>query len=105
MTTSAAETQAISNQAVADGLNALQAGRVCPPEAQSHDLGLLSPENADSWTKRGFFILRGLVPADECAAMSTAVIDMFSRAETDGQSFGGHHLGAREPECGHHRGR
>lgn len=94
MTTSAAEEALImSNQAAADALNALQGGRICPPEAQSHDLGLLSPENAESWAKRGFFILRGLVPADECAAMSSAVINMFSRAETDGQSFNGHHLG------------
>lgn len=93
MTTPAAETQTVTNQAVADALNALQAGRICPPQAQSHDLSLLSPENAASWSKRGFFILRGLVPVDECAEMSTAVIDMFSRAETAGQSHNGHHLG------------
>ncbi len=93
MTTPAAEAPTVTNQAVADGLNALQAGRICPPEAQSHDLSLLSPENAASWSQHGYFILRGLVPADDCADMSRAVIELFSRAETDGQSFNGHHLG------------
>jgi phytanoyl-CoA hydroxylase len=85
---------AFTNQDAADAMNQMQSGRACPPEASQHDLSLLPAELARSWAEDGFFILRGVVPAEECAAMSTAVIDLFSRAETAGASFKGHHVGA-----------
>ncbi|MDO9337109.1 MAG: phytanoyl-CoA dioxygenase family protein [Caulobacter sp.] len=83
----------ISNQAAADYMNQLQAGRTCPPESNSFDLSLLTPEQAETWARDGYIILRGVVPQNVCDGMSEAVIDLFSRAETDGRSMGGHHVG------------
>ena len=82
----------LSNQDAAKAMNSLQAGRTCPVEANSHDLSLLTPDQAAAWTRDGFFILRGLVAPDVCSGMSEAVIDLFSRAETDGKSYHGHHI-------------
>ena len=84
----------ISNKTAADHMNEVQAGRRCPPEDNSHDLSLLPDDLARAWAEDGFFILRGVVADDVCEAMSAAVIDLFTRAEGDGRSFGGHHLGA-----------
>ncbi|MEI9992972.1 MAG: phytanoyl-CoA dioxygenase family protein [Rhizomicrobium sp.] len=81
------------NKGAADFMNQLQAGRVCAPEANRFDLSLLSDADARGWTEDGFFILRGLVPAGICETMSEAAIDLFARAEADGQSFSGHHKG------------
>ena len=88
-----AEGHELSNADAAAAMNQLQAGRICPPEAQSHDLSLLPPEAARSWSANGYFVLKGLVPAATCAAMTAASLDLFARAETGGQSFKGHHLG------------
>ncbi len=44
----------------------------------------LSVEQARSWEEDGFFVLRGLVAADFCARLDTAVIEMVRRMETDG---------------------
>lgn len=84
----------ITNQSAADLMNGLQAGRICPADDNRFDLSLLTPEQARSWTEDGYFILRDVVAADVCASMSEAVIDLFSRAESDGRSFGGHHVGS-----------
>ena len=83
----------VSNQAAADFMNQLQAGRACPAEDNRHDLSLLTPEQARGWTEDGYFILRGVMPRDVCEAMSEAAIGLFSQAENDGRSFGGHHVG------------
>jgi len=83
----------LTNTAAADLLNQLQAGRTCPPESGRFDLSLLTPDQARGWTRDGYFILRGVVSPQACALMSETVIDLFSRAENDGRSFGGHHLG------------
>lgn len=82
----------VTNQAAADFMNQ-QVGRASAPEASRFDLSLLAEDNARGWAEDGFFILRGLVAADICQAMSSAVIDLFTRAEGDGRSFGGHHVG------------
>ena len=71
----------------------LQVGRTCPPEAHSHDLSLLTDEQARSWAQKGYFILRGVAPNDLCEAMSAEVIDLFTRAETEGAGMLGHHRG------------
>lgn len=93
MNAQTAPSTASVNQTAADTMNGLQAGRICPPEAQSHDLSLLAPEHAEGWRRDGFFILRGLVDPETCRRMSAAVIDLFTGAESDGRSFSGHHLG------------
>ena len=48
------------NQAAANILNALQAGRTNDPKDHSHDLSLLTPDQAKSWMEKGYFILRGV---------------------------------------------
>lgn len=83
----------VTNQAAADVMNALQAGRICAPDDNAFDLSLLRPEQARNWSENGYFILRGVVPGETCAAMSEMVIELFNEAESDGQSFGGHHVG------------
>ena len=83
----------VSNQQAADIMNQLQGGRTCPPQASRFNLSLLPDDQARSWTEEGFFIIRGLMPTDVCEAMSIAVVDLFSRAESEGQSFNGHHVG------------
>lgn len=84
----------LSNADAATVMNALQAGRVCAAEDNQHDLSLLPEDVAAAWTRDGFFILRGLLSEDLCREMSAAVIDIFDRAEGEGVSFSGHHLGA-----------
>lgn len=74
-------------------MNQLQAGRTCAPEAYAHDLSLLPENLARGWRDDGYFILRGVVPGDVCAAMSAAVTALFNRAAREGQSHAGHHLG------------
>lgn len=83
----------ITNQTAADVMNALQAGRTCAPEDNAFDLSLLTPEQARSWAEDGYLILRGVAGQDACDAMSAAVIELFAKAEGDGRSFGGHHVG------------
>lgn len=83
----------VSNKTAADVMNEVQGGRVCLPEDNRHDLSLLPDDHARSWAEDGFFILRGVVPADVCERMSAAVIDLFTQAENNGRSFSGHHLG------------
>lgn len=87
------EAPTFTNADAAALMNALQAGRICAPEANEHDLGRLAPEAARGWREDGYFILRGVVPAADCAAMSEAVTTLFNRASTEGQSRAGHHLG------------
>lgn len=88
-----AQPKEVTNKTLAQYMNEVQGGLVCPPEDNAYDLSLLPPELARGWAEDGFFILRGVVDQDLCEAMSKAVIDLFTRAEGDGRSFGGHHVG------------
>lgn len=81
------------NQAAANILNSLQAGRTNDPKDHSHDLGLLTPEQAKSWMEKGYFILRGVVDADTCSEMTRRAIEIFTRAEQGNSGLAGHHVG------------
>lgn len=85
--------QVSPNQAAADLLNAAQAGRICPPDADSYDLSRLPGDLAAGWRRDGYFILRGAVSPETCSDMTEAVASLFAAAEGDGQSFSGHHIG------------
>jgi phytanoyl-CoA hydroxylase len=82
------------NEATAQLLNGRQAGRICDPADNAHDLRLLTPEQALSWTEKGYFILRGVVDPQTCADMTDEAIAAFTRAEEGRSGMGGHHLGA-----------
>ena len=81
------------NQAAANILNSLQAGRINDPKDHSHDLGLLTPEQAKSWMDKGYFILRGVVDPETCDEMTRRAIEIFTRAEQGSTATGGHHVG------------
>lgn len=81
------------NEAAAQALNAKQAGRINDPRDHSRDIGLLTPEQADSWLEKGCFILRGVVDAETCSEMTRRAIEIFTRAEDGSSSVAGHHLG------------
>jgi phytanoyl-CoA hydroxylase len=82
-----------SNDEIARGLNAHQAGRSCAAEENYHDLSLLPPEQGAAWMNDGFFIIRALVAPPICRQMSAEVVELFTKTEQSGASFGGHHLG------------
>lgn len=75
-------------------MNAIQGGKVCSPQDNEYDLSLLPPEQAKSWTEKGYFILKGVVDPSLCADMTERAIGLFTDAETDSEgSTGGHHMG------------
>ncbi|MES5483314.1 phytanoyl-CoA dioxygenase family protein [Bradyrhizobium sp. INPA03-11B] len=82
-----------SNEAAAQMLNASQAGRTCDPADNAHDLSLLKPEQAQSWTEKGYFIVRGVVDPETCTEMTRKAIATFTRAEEGQSGLGGHHIG------------
>jgi ectoine hydroxylase-related dioxygenase (phytanoyl-CoA dioxygenase family) len=83
-----------SKKSVADLMNARQRGRSCPPESNSYDLSLLTPDQARTWEQKGYVILRGVVDPTVCTEMTQRAISMFSEAETDATASGnGHHQG------------
>jgi len=81
------------NQAAANILNSLQAGRTNDPRDHSVNLDLLTPEQAESWMKQGYFILRGVVDQATCDDMTRRAIEIFTRAEQSGTGITGHHVG------------
>jgi phytanoyl-CoA hydroxylase len=81
------------NEMAAKLLNAKQAGRTTDPNDHSHDLGLLTPEQAESWMEKGYFILRGVVDETTCAEMTRQAIEIFTRAEDGKAGVTGHHIG------------
>jgi phytanoyl-CoA hydroxylase len=82
------------NELTAQTLNARQAGRTNDPADYSHDLSLLTPDQAEGWKEKGFFILRGIVDAGTCAAMTQEAIGIFTRAEEGTSGISGHHIGS-----------
>lgn len=92
MDSATSETVRLSNIDAANLMNERQAGRACATDA--YDLGRLPDELARGWREDGFFILRGLVGPEICAAMTRAVTDLFGAAARQGTSYAGHHVGA-----------
>jgi phytanoyl-CoA hydroxylase len=81
------------NEGIAYMLNERQAGRTWDPADAAHDLDLLTADQARSWTKNGYFILRGVVDAETCARMTQEAISTFTASEGGSSAIGGHHLG------------
>lgn len=86
--------EAERKEAAARGMSAIQGGKICVPEDNAADLSLLTAEQADSWTRKGYFILKNIVDPTACAAMTDDAIRIFSEAESDAESSAnGHHKG------------
>ncbi|MES5483326.1 phytanoyl-CoA dioxygenase family protein [Bradyrhizobium sp. INPA03-11B] len=85
---------AATKRSAASGMNVTQGGKICLPEHNRYDLTRLTPEQAESWIEKGYFVLKEVVDPVLCAEMTDRAIALFSEAESDAEvSVNGHHKG------------
>lgn len=76
---------------IAEAVNSQNAGRQAPPPAVLAP-DLLTESQVDQWLSDGYFVLRGLIDAETCAAVDHAAVERTRDILTTGDAFGNNAL-------------